>query len=117
GSLRPGLALWMLLASAAWAILALRQLSVSLDAERLLQSAGGEAESAQRRVQSRYALRWAWVAVFLLYGAGGVLQAKSLAWGLLVTLFGLLLPLALLSARGTVRRAGESLREARHLRP
>jgi sodium transport system permease protein len=115
GSLRPAVAAWMFVASSGWAVAALGQLARSLDTERLVQSESGPEEMAQRSVQSRYALRWAWVAVFLVYVVGGTLQAWNLPWGILLTLWALLLPLALLAARGTARRAKESLARALHL--
>jgi sodium transport system permease protein len=48
-------------------------------------------------------------AIFALYVVGGALQAWNLVLGLALTLWGIALPLALLSARGTARRARESL--------
>lgn len=115
GSLSIPVALWMFAASSLWAAAALSHLARSLGTERLVQSEGGSEESALRSVQSRYALRWAWVAVFVVYVVGGTLQAWNLPWGLFLTLWALLLPLALLSARGTARRARESLRASLHL--
>jgi sodium transport system permease protein len=109
GSLRLPVAIWMFAASSFWAAAALGQLARSLGTERLVQSEGGPDETALRNVQSRYALRWAWVAVFLVYVVGGSLQAWSLPWGLFLTLWVLLLALAVLSARGTARRARESV--------
>jgi hypothetical protein len=109
GCLRLPVAIWMFAASSLWAAAALGQLTRSLGTERLVQSEGGPDETALRNVQSRYALRWAWVAVFLVYVVGGTLQAWNLAWGLLLTLWVLLLSLAVLSARGTARRARESV--------
>jgi len=117
GSLQAPVAIWMFVASSAWAGAALAQLARSLGTERLVQSESGQEEMAQRSVQSRYALRWAWVAVFLVYVLGGTLQAWNLPWGLFMTLWMLLLPLALLSARGTARRAKETVAQALQLVP
>jgi len=115
GNLSTPLALWMFVASSAWAGAALVEVARSLRTERLVQSEASEEEITMRSVQSRYALRWAWVAVFLVYVVGGVLQAWSLPWGLFLTLWVLLPALALLSARGTARRAGERLATTLHL--
>jgi sodium transport system permease protein len=62
-------------------------------------------------------MRWAVVAVFAVYLIGATLQKWSIAWGLFATLWLLLLPLAILSARGTARRAKESLANALWLAP
>jgi len=115
GQLELPVTAWMLVANTAWAALALGQLARALDTERLVQSEGGEEESAQRSVQSRLALRWGWVAVFLVYVVGGTLQAWNMVWGVALTLWMILLPLAFLSARGTARRAKETLGRALHL--
>jgi sodium transport system permease protein len=115
GNLSTPLALWMFVASSAWAGVALVEVARSLRTERLVQSESSEEETAMRSVQSRYALRWAWVAVFLVYVVGGPLQAWNLPGGLFLTLWVLLPALALLSARGTARRAGERLATALHL--
>ena len=115
GSLSLPLAAWMFVASSLWAGAALLEVARSLGTERLVQSESSEEEIAMRSVQSRYALRWAWVAVFLVYVLGGVLQAWNLPWGIFLTLWVLLPGLALLSARGTARRARESLGAALHL--
>jgi sodium transport system permease protein len=115
GSLHLPVAIWMFAASSLWAVATLGQLARSLGTERLVQSEGGEEETGLRSVQSRYALRWAWVAVFLVYVLGATLQAWNLPWGIFMTLWLLLPPLALLSARGTARRAGESVTRALHL--
>jgi sodium transport system permease protein len=55
------------------------------------------------------------VAVFLVYVVGGTLQAWNTVWGVVMTLWLILPPLALFSARGTARRAKESLASALHL--
>lgn len=115
GQLALPVTAWMLVANTAWAGLALGQLARTLDTERLVQNEGGEEESSQRSVQSRYALRWGWVAVFLVYVVGGTLQAWNMVWGVALTLWVILLPLALLSARGTARRAKETLARTLHL--
>jgi sodium transport system permease protein len=100
---------WMFAANAAWCVLALAPLARALDAERVFSSHDVERESAERRIQSRTALRFGAVAVFLAYTAGSTLQVWHPLWGLLLTLWVLLPALALLSARGTARRARESL--------
>jgi sodium transport system permease protein len=115
GNLSTGLAIWMFAASSLWAAAALVEVARSLGTERLVQSESSEEETAMRSVQSRYALRWAWVAVFLAYVVGGVLQAWNLPWGIFLTMWVLLPSLAILSARGTARRAKESLASALHL--
>jgi len=117
GSLRVPLALWMFAASSLWAWAALGQLARTLGTERLVHSDDSQEEVALRSVQSRFALRWAWVAIFLAYVVGGTLQAWNLPWGIFLTLWILLLPLAWLSARGTARRARESPARALHLSP
>ncbi|MFN0009979.1 MAG: type II CAAX prenyl endopeptidase Rce1 family protein [Planctomycetota bacterium] len=106
---------WMLVANSVWAGLALGQLARTLDTERLVQNEGSEEESSQRSVQSRYALRWGWMAVFAVYVVGGTLQAWDMVWGVALTLWVILLPLALFAARGTARRAREPLARALHL--
>lgn len=115
GNLSLPLAIWMFVAGSLWAGAALVEVARSLGTERLVQSEESEEEVALRSVQSRYALRWAWVAVFLVYVVGGVLQAWSLPWGIFLTLWALLPLLAVLSARGTARRAKESLASALNL--
>jgi len=115
GHLDLPVATWMLVANTAWAGLALGQLARTLDTERLVQNEGSEEESSQRAVQSRYALRWGWVAVFLVYLVGGTLQAWDPIWGVALTLWVLLPPLALFSARGTARRAKDTIARTLHL--
>jgi sodium transport system permease protein len=116
GNVAIGMATWMFVANCAWAWLALAKLSSLLDAERVMQHQDNPEETATREVQSRYALRWAIVAVFAVYLIGATLQSWNLAWGLAATLWLVILPLALLSARGTAQRARETLREALWLR-
>ena len=107
GTLGPALALLSLVASSGWAALALGRLSETLDAERLLRSRASAAESALRRLQSRRALGWGIAAVALVYVVGGRLQSWHLTIGIVLTLWALVPALAVLSARGTARRAGE----------
>ena len=96
-------------AQLAWAWLFVRRVGRLLDGERALAAGDEEREAAARAVQSRRALRWTMGAIFALYVVGGALQAWNLVLGLALTLWGIALPLALLSARGTARRARESL--------
>jgi membrane protease YdiL (CAAX protease family) len=117
GEVAPLLAAWMFAAQCAWAWLALSRLATLLDAERVVQGAENEAESDARNIQSRIATRWAIVAVFAVYLIGATLQKWNIVWGLAATLWLLLLPLALLSARGTARRARESLGSALWIAP
>ncbi|MBL8860056.1 MAG: CPBP family intramembrane metalloprotease [Planctomycetes bacterium] len=116
GQLQFGLVAWMFVAQCAWALFTLSRLSTLLDAERVVQGAENEAESDARNTQSRVAIRWAIVAVFAVYLIGATLQKWNLVWGLAATLWLLLLPLSILSARGTAARAKESLRSALWLR-
>ncbi|MBK7874867.1 MAG: CPBP family intramembrane metalloprotease [Planctomycetes bacterium] len=116
GELAPGLVAWMYVANSAWAALALSRVGHALDAERVLSTAGDENEDARREVQSRAALRWGVLCVFAIYLIGGSLQAWSLVPGLVLTLLVLVPLLAWLSARGTARRAKETLAEAFALR-
>jgi sodium transport system permease protein len=106
------LLVWMFAANSAWAVLALAQLTHLVDAERVFSTDDIDRESGSRRIQSRYALRFGCVAVFLVYVAGSTLQAWSPVWGLASTLWILLPALALFSVRGTARRAGESIARA-----
>ncbi len=109
GSASPALAVWMFVASTAWASLALFLLARTLDTERLVQHAPNEDEARDRRLASRGALRWALVVVFAVYMVGGWLQSHHAVWGLAATLW-ILLPLAAwASARSTARRSRESL--------
>lgn len=116
GQMQWGLVLWMFIAQCGWALFTLSRLSTLLDAERVVQGAENEAESDARNIQSRIAMRWAIVGVFAVYLVGATLQKWDIVWGLAATLWLLLLPLGLLAARGTARRARESLREALWLR-
>jgi sodium transport system permease protein len=109
GAADGALVAWMFAANAIWSAIALVPLARALDAERSLASFDVERESAERRIQSRYALRFGAVAVFLVYMAGSTLQVWQPVWGLLITLWVLLPVLAILSARGTARRAREPL--------
>ncbi|MCB9915326.1 MAG: CPBP family intramembrane metalloprotease [Planctomycetes bacterium] len=92
-----------------WAALCLRKLGSLLDAERVLADRGTPEELAARRVQSKNALAYGWAGVLLVYVLGGLVQSLHAVWGLVATLWVLLPTLAVLSARGTARRAGERL--------
>jgi len=109
GALRPGPALAAILSSVLWSWLLLRNLARTLDAERLFRSGGSAEEMAARHVQSRAAIRWGLVSVFLVYVVGGRLQTAAPIPGLVATLWLLVPALAFLSARATARRSGESL--------
>ncbi len=109
GSLAVGPALLSVVAGAGWAWLALVRVARILDAEHLLGSRDTASEMAARRIQSRRALAWGVAAVAVIYVGGGRLQAIDLRWGLAATLWILAPLLAILAARGTARRAGESL--------
>jgi len=117
GQVALGLSAWMFVAQSAWAWWALSRLAKLLDAERVVQGVENEAETEARNIQSRIATRWAIVAVFAVYLVGATLQKWNIVWGLAATLWLLLLPLALLSARGTARRARESIGEALWIAP
>ena len=112
GVLEPGPGLLMALASCAWAALVLRHLARTLDAERILQSAGNDDELAWRHVQSRTALRHGVLAVAATYVIGGWLQSRAPIGGLVATLWLLFPVLTLFAVRPVARRAGESLRRA-----
>ncbi len=111
GVFAPGAQVAVAVASCGWAALAIGQLRRTLDAERVLASGDAEEEGSTRRVQSRTALRWGFVAVLVVYVGGGRLQAVDPMIGLLLTLWVLGLGLAFVAARGTARRAGETLAE------
>lgn len=96
----------------AWSFVFVRRVGDLLDGEKALMAGDVEREVQARAVQSRRALRFALAAILCIYVLGGMLQGLDLAWGLLATLWGIALPFALLSARGTARRAGEPLVEA-----
>lgn len=110
----PGLLAFSTTLGYAW--LALRKLGTLFDGERALSDSRAPEELAQRRGQSRAALAWGWGGVFAVYLVGGLVQSLHPLWGLAATLW-LLLPFAAWrAARGTARRAGESLRETLALR-
>ena len=109
GNLAVGPAVLSVVAGGGWAWLVIRRLGQTLDAERLLATGDTASETAARRIQSRRALGWGLAAVIVIYFLGGRLQAVSLTWGLGITLWVLAPALAVLSARGTARRAGEGL--------
>jgi sodium transport system permease protein len=89
---------------------------LEVDAEKVIQGTENEAEQQARSLQSRVALRWAAGAVFAVYLVGATLQSWNIVWGLIATLWLVLLPLALLSVRGTASRAHESIGRALWLR-
>jgi len=107
---------WMFAANLAWAALAVAQVGRILDGERVFAAASDEHEDAQRRVQSRLALRWGLLGVIAIYLVGSTLQNWSLALGLALTLLALLPLLGLLAARGTARRARARLASVLSLR-
>ncbi len=116
GDVSLGLFAWMFVAQCIWAVLALSRLSTLLDAEKVVQGVENEAESQARNLQSRVAIRWAIVGVFAVYLIGATLQSWNIVWGLAATLWLVLLPLAILAARGTAHRAHESLSRALWIR-
>lgn len=99
-----------------YAWFALRKIGTLLDGEKVLASQSTSAEQALRRVQSRTALNWAWAGVFGVYLVGGLLQSIHPLWGLMGTLWLLLPAGAYFSARGTARRANESVPRSLGLR-
>ncbi|QDU67610.1 type II CAAX prenyl endopeptidase Rce1 family protein [Engelhardtia mirabilis] len=99
GSLAPVPALVALASSAVYALLALRGIANTLDAERLLQGADVDAEAGARRAHARRAILWGGVGVGAVLLIGSWLQSKDLVWGLVATLWGLALGIALLAAR------------------
>ena len=106
----PAALAWV--ASAGWAVLALRALARTLDAERILQQRHVEREAEVRRLQSRGALRWGAASLLVVYVAGGWAQSRWPLGGLMFTLWALMPLLAWLAVRGTARRARESLPRA-----
>jgi sodium transport system permease protein len=109
GSLLPLPLFVSLSAQLAWTGLLLRALPHTLDAERIFAAASTEEEQLQRQMQSRAALLWGLLGVIAVYAVGGWLQALWAIGGLLATLWLLLPALAVAAARGTARRARESL--------
>lgn len=95
----------------AWSFVFVRKVGDLLDGEKALMAGDVEREAQARAVQSRRALRFALAAILCIYVLGGLLQGLDVALGLVATLWGIALPFALLSARGTARRAKESLAE------
>lgn len=106
GALEPGPTLAMIAAHLGWSALALRKLAGLLDAERTLLGGDVQAEAGQRRVASRLALVIGGGAVLLMLAVGTRLQAAAPLNGLLATLWGLMLPLALLGGWAVTRRLG-----------
>lgn len=104
GSLTLVPTLTMTLSHLAYAGIAISRLAGILDAEKVLSTSASESESVMRRLSSRHAQRWAFVAVLAVYLVGGKLQAWDLQQGLLLTLL-LMLPLmAVACARWAPRR-------------
>lgn len=104
-ALTPAAVMWV--AHAGWAWLVLTRLGVLLDAERVLSSGGSGDEDALRRASARHGLRWGFISVLLMYVVGVRLQQWDLEWGLGLTLWGLVLALALATAwRARGRRGG-----------
>ena len=107
GDLALASAAVMWVAHAGWAWLVLTRLGALLDAERVLSSGSSEDEDALRRVSARHGLRWGFVSVLLMYVVGVRLQQWDLEWGLGLTLWGMVLALALATAwRARGRRGG-----------
>lgn len=98
GDLVPWLGALAFVAHAGWAALLAARVATRLDAERLLAGRDLAEEAARRRLASQAALRLGWTAVIGLYLVGGYLQVQSPVWGLAASLWGLLLPLALVGA-------------------
>lgn len=109
GSLAPLPALLAFASSVAYALVALRGIAGTLDAERLLQGADVDAEAAARRVHARRALYWGSAGTIAIVLVGGWLQSRDLVWGLIATLWGLALGLGLVAGRDLGRRLGEPL--------
>lgn len=117
GNLALGPAALAFVVSAGLGALTVKRLAVVLDAERLLSTRGSEEERAARRMDANHALRWAFVAIALVYVLGGWMQAQDLVVGLTLTL-GVLVPLlALGCGLGARKRAGTSLVAALRLGP
>lgn len=100
----------MVLAHAGWSWLVLRRLGALLDAERVLSSSSNEDEDAMRRASARHGLRWGFVSVLLMYIVGTRLQGWDLEWGLGLTLWGLVVALAIAAALRAKRREAGSVR-------
>lgn len=97
---------WMFAVNCGWAILLLRGIGGLLDAERLLRSRDASSAARERELRARTALRYGFLATFLVYVVGGALQARDLIGGLLLTLWVLLPVLAWLAARRNARDVG-----------
>ena len=114
-ALAPTAVMWV--AHAGWSWLVLARLGALLDAERVLSSGSTEDEDAMRRTSARHGLRWGFVSVLLMYVVGVRLQQWDLEWGLGLTLWGLVLALAVAAAwRARGRRSG-GITEELALRP
>jgi len=99
-----------------YSVLLLRQLGGLLDGEKVLTGRATAEELSLRHVSSRQALSWGWAGVLAVYIFGGLAQSASPIWGLVATLWVLLLPLAYFAVRATAQRAGESIPRALGLR-
>ncbi len=107
GRLSPLPAVVMLAASSFWALVALSQLSKTLDAERHLATREVGPEAGARRQASRRAIAWGAISILAVYVLGGRLQAAAPIPGLLLTLYGVVPLCALWTARSVAR--GEPL--------
>lgn len=106
GELTLGITLVMVVSHLGWSALAIRQLAGLLDAEKVLIGGAAREEAANRRLASAHAKAYGFVAVLLMLGVGSRLQAWDMLGGLLATLWGLMLPLALICLWHARRRFG-----------
>ncbi|MDE0905134.1 MAG: CPBP family glutamic-type intramembrane protease [Planctomycetota bacterium] len=106
GELTLGVTLAMILSHLAWSAFAVRQLAGLLDAERVLIGAASAEEAGNRRLASRHAQAYGFGAVLLMLGLASRLQAQDMLNGLLTTLWGMMLPLALVCLWHANRRFG-----------
>ncbi len=110
------LASFAFLSSGLLAGLLLSRVGRLLDAERLLSTADLAGEARSRRITGRQATRWGWAAVAGIWIVGSWLQSRSLVVGLLLTLWGLALPLGLAAAFHLARTSGRRPAELLALR-
>ena len=82
-----------------WTWLILERLKNLLDSERTLSSTDLTAEAGQRGLSASHGKTWAFVGVLGVYLIGSRLQQWNLAWGLALTLWGLLPILTALALR------------------
>jgi sodium transport system permease protein len=99
-----------------WTAVALRGVSRTLDAERVLGADEGDADRAARHTASRRAVAWGAASAGLIVFAGGWLQSIDPLGGLAATLWGLVLGLALLAAAHVRRASGATPAESLGLR-